>query len=64
MIFDFAAPKTEAVCLVDDMSASVLTEMPNTNVVIGQGWIALKLEYCIRERQLVRSQNRLSYERG
>lgn len=38
--------------------------MPNTNVVIGQGWIALKLEYCIRERQLVRSQNRLSYERG
>lgn len=33
-------------------------------MVIGQGWIALKPEYCIRERQLVRSQNRLSYERG
>lgn len=46
------------------MSASAFTEMPNTNVVIGQGWIALKPEYCIRERQLVRSQNRLSYERG
>lgn len=33
-------------------------------MVIGQGWIALKPEYCIRARQLVRSQNRLSYERG
>lgn len=33
-------------------------------MVIGQAWIALKPEYCIRERQLVRSQNRLSYERG
>lgn len=31
---------------------------------MGQGWIALKPEYCIREKQLVRSQNRLSYERG
>ena len=60
-----AVSETKAVwCLSWDKMIWAPAYSWKCQMVIGQGWIALKPEYCIRERQLVRSQNRLSYARG
>lgn len=64
-MWNIAVFETEAVwCLSSDKMIPAPAYSWKCQMVIGQGWIAVKPEYCIRERQLVRSQNRLSYERG